>query len=54
MKVDRVYAYTPAGAKLSLVAAGVGSVPAGFPSPSQDYSATRIDLTWLLVHDELL
>lgn|SRR5699024_177168 len=53
MKVDRVYAYTPAGAKRSLVAAGVGSVPAGFPSPSQDYSDTRIDLTSLLIRDEV-
>jgi len=53
MKVDRVYAYTPAGAKQSLVAAGVGSVPAGFPSPSQDYSDTQIDLTSLLIRDEV-
>lgn len=53
MKVDRVYAYTPAGAKRSLVAAGVVSVPAGFPSPSQDYSDTRIDLTSLLIRDEV-
>lgn len=32
---------------------GVGSVPAGFPSPSQDYSDTRIDLTKLLIRDEV-
>lgn len=53
MKVERVYAYTPNGAKPSLVPAGVGSVPAGFPSPSQDYSDTRIDLTKLLIRDEV-
>src|SRR5699024_5807871 len=53
MKVERVYAYTTNGAKQPLVAAGVGSVPAGFPSPSQDYSDTRIDLQNLLIRDEL-
>src|SRR5690625_5573569 len=53
MKVQRVYAYTPEGAQRSLVAAGVGSVPAGFPSPSQDYSATQIDLQKLLIRDEV-
>lgn len=52
MKVERVYAYAPDEIR-SLVAAGVGSVPAGFPSPSQDYSATQIDLTKLLIKDEL-
>src|SRR5699024_8144960 len=52
MKVERVYAYAPDEIR-SLVAAGVGSVPAGFPSPSQDYSDTQIDLTKLLVRDEL-
>src|SRR5699024_8251531 len=53
MKVQRVYAYAPEGAQRSLVAAGVGSVPAGFPSPSQDYSATQIDLQKLLIRDEV-
>lgn len=53
MKVQRVYAYAPDGAQRSLVAAGVGSVPAGFPSPSQDYSATQIDLQKLLIRDEV-
>src|SRR5690625_2869636 len=52
MKVQRVYAYAPDGAQRSLVAAGVGSVPAGFPSPSQDYSDTQIDLTKMLIRDE--
>src|SRR5690625_7688316 len=53
MKVQRVYAYAAEGAQRSLVAAGVGSVPAGFPSPSQDYSDTQIDLTEMLIRDEL-
>jgi len=52
MKVERVYAYTPELAGSRLVAAGVGHVPAGFPSPSQDYSDTQIDLTKLLIRDE--
>src|SRR5699024_12416409 len=53
LKVQRVYAYTPEGAQRSLVAAGVGSVPAGFPSPSPDYSATQIDLPTLLIRHEV-
>jgi len=53
MKVDRVYAYAPAITESRLVAAGEGHVPAGFPSPAQDYSATQIDLTKLLIKDEL-
>jgi len=52
MKVERVYAYAPETAASTLVAAGVGHVPAGFPSPSQDYSDTQIDLTKMLIRDE--
>lgn len=52
MKVERVHAYVPE-AERRLVAAGVGHVPAGFPSPAQDYSDTEIDLTQLLIGDEL-
>lgn len=51
MKIQRVAAYTPTETKL--LAAGVGSVPAGFPSPSQDYSDTKIDLTQMLIRNEL-
>src|SRR5690625_7819131 len=36
-----------------MIAAGVGHVLAGFPSPSQDYSDTKIDLTEMLIRDEL-
>ncbi|WP_343957478.1 translesion error-prone DNA polymerase V autoproteolytic subunit [Yaniella flava] len=36
-----------------LISAGVGRVPAGFPSPSQDYSDTKIDLNQMLIKDEL-
>ena len=36
-----------------LVAADVSEVPVGFPSPAQDYSVTQIDLTKLLIKDEL-
>lgn len=53
MKVDRVYAYAPEGTTPRLVQAGVARVPAGFPSPSQDYSDTQIDLTEMLIRDEL-
>src|SRR5699024_11247957 len=53
MKVDRVYGYAPEGTKPRLVQAGVGRVPAGFASPLQDYSDTQIDLTEMLIRDEL-
>lgn len=53
MKVERVRAYAPEAADRRLVAAGVGHVPAGFPSPAQDYSDSEIDLTQLLIGDEL-
>lgn len=53
MKVEQIYEYAPTMQPRRLIAAGVGHVPAGFPSPSQDYSDTRIDLTQLLIKDEL-
>lgn len=53
MKVDRVYAHAPESTQRRMIAAGVGRVPAGFPSPSQDYSDTKIDLTQMLIRDEL-
>ena len=53
MKIDSVYTYMPDTSKSGTIAAGVGRVPAGFPSPAQDYSDTSIDLTQLLIRDEL-
>src|SRR5690625_6754392 len=53
MKVDQVYTYAPGSSERHMIAAGVGHVPAGFPSPSQDYSDTEIDLTKMLIRDEL-
>ena len=53
MKVDRVYSHAPESTQRRMIAAGVGRVPAGFPSPSQDYSDTKIDLTQMLIRDEL-
>jgi len=53
MKVDQVYTYAPESSERYMIAAGVGHVPAGFPSPSQDYSDTKIDLTQMLIRDEL-
>lgn len=52
MKVENVTAYVPAMEGQPLIAAGVGAVPAGFPSPAQDYSDTQIDLTKMLIRDE--
>lgn len=53
MKVQQVFEYAPTMHPRRLVSAGVGNVPAGFPSPSQDYSDNKIDLTQLLIRDEL-
>lgn len=53
MKIDRIYSYSYGSAGHRLIPAGVGHVPAGFPSPSQDYSDTQIDLTKMLIRDEL-
>lgn len=52
MKVQEVYEYAPSLHPRRLIPAGVGNIPAGFPSPSQDYSDNRIDLTQLLIKDE--
>ncbi len=51
MKIEQVYSYVPSDGRM--IAAGIGHVPAGFPSPSQDYSDTKIDLTQMLIRDEL-
>lgn len=51
MRVEQVYSSVQNEPKM--VPAGVGRVPAGFPSPSQDYSDTKIDLTQMLIRDEL-
>ncbi|GAA2036491.1 translesion error-prone DNA polymerase V autoproteolytic subunit [Yaniella flava] len=53
MKVEEVYQYAPTMQPRRLISAGVGRVPAGFPSPSQDYSDTKIDLNQMLIKDEL-
>ncbi|MFK0085549.1 LexA family protein [Glutamicibacter sp. NPDC090743] len=36
-----------------LVASALGSVPAGYPSPAQDYSDSKIDLTEMLIRDQV-
>src|SRR5699024_10951718 len=53
MKVEQIRAYVPEAAERRLVAAGVGHVPAGFPSSAQDYSDTDIYLSQLLLRHEL-
>src|SRR5699024_9854714 len=53
MKVDRLSSYAPASTNRRMIDDGVGRVPAGFPSPSQDYADTKIDLIMILISDEL-
>lgn len=49
--VVSVYAY-PVVAKSTVVRQLLDAVPAGFPSPAQDYDAGPIDLTELLIEDQ--
>src|SRR5699024_9756327 len=53
MKIDRSYANATEGTTPRLIQDGVSTVPAGYPSPSHDYSYTQIDLTEMLNRDEL-
>lgn len=51
MKVDRIQVCELSGSTPYLIAAAVGRVPAGYPSPAQDYSDTKIDLSEMLIRD---
>lgn len=53
MKVDRIQVCDLSGSTPHLIAAAVGRVPAGYPSPAQDYSDTKIDLSEMLIRDQV-
>lgn len=52
MKIDRIQICSSAPSKL-LIHAPIVSVPAGYPSPAQDYSDTKIDLSEMLIRDQV-
>ena len=52
MKIDRIQVCSAAPSKL-LIHAPIVSVPAGYPSPAQDYSDTKIDLSEMLIRDQV-
>lgn len=52
MKIDRIQVCSAAPAT-RLIHAPIVSVPAGYPSPAQDYSDTKIDLSEMLIRDQV-
>lgn len=53
MKIDQISVCVATEGVSTEFPAIIGHVPAGFPSPSQDYSSTHIDLTELLIRDQI-
>jgi DNA polymerase V len=52
MKINRIQICLLAPSK-RLSHAPITSVPAGYPSPAQDYSDTKIDLSEMLIRDQV-
>lgn len=52
MKIDGINICSSAPSK-RLIHAPITSVPAGYPSPAQDYSDTKIDLSEMLIRDQV-
>lgn len=52
MNIDQISVCESSGDPARVLAV-IGTVPAGFPSPSQDYSSTQIDLNELLIRDKV-
>ncbi|MGO2482716.1 LexA family protein [Glutamicibacter ardleyensis] len=53
MKISRIQVCELSGSTPHLIAAAVGRVSAGYPSPAQDYSDTKIDLSEMLIRDQV-
>lgn len=53
MNIDRIQLCAPVPSPKRMVSAAVGRVPAGYPSPAQDYSETKIDLSEMLIRDQV-
>lgn len=52
MSITRISKLTEHPAHM-IIGEAIGNVNAGFPSPSQDYDLSRIDLTELLIRDQV-
>lgn len=53
MKIDRIQICAPGTSPKRMVSAFSSRVPAGYPSPAQDYSETKIDLSEMLIRDHV-
>lgn len=53
MQISRIQVCELSGSSPLLITAAVGRVPAGYPSPAQDYSETKIDLSEMLIRDHV-
>lgn len=53
MKVDRIQVCALASPPQRVIAMALDRVPAGYPSPAQDYSDTKIDLSEMLIRDQV-
>ncbi len=53
MGIDRILQCAPITSAKAVVAAALGRVSAGYPSPAQDYSDSKIDLSEMLIRDQV-
>lgn len=53
MKIDRIQICAPGTSPQRMVSAFSSRIPAGYPSPAQDYSETKIDLSEMLIRDHV-
>lgn len=51
--IDQIFVCTIPEGRGTLITATIENVAAGFPSPGQDYAHTQIDLTELLIRDQV-
>lgn len=53
MKITRILEGSTIPPTKRLLSSALVSVPAGYPSPAQDYSDSKIDLTEMLIRDQV-
>lgn len=53
MKITRIFEGSTIPPTKRLLSSALVSVPAGYPSPAQDYSDSKIDLTEMLIRDQV-
>ncbi|MEG2533813.1 MAG: S24 family peptidase, partial [Gordonibacter sp.] len=53
MVINRIQVCELATPPQQVIAMALDRVPAGYPSPAQDYSDTKIDLSEMLIRDQV-